>query len=90
MTNGAFAAAIATHWSDGGPGAAELADALIKACESGKSNFKFLYDLDMPIEEKIVTIAKEMYGAGSVEFVPKVRDTIRAYTEKVSRNITLS
>lgn len=89
VANGAFAASIATHWSDGGPGAAELADALIEACESSKSNFKFLYELDMPIEDKIVTIAKEMYGAGSVEFAPKVRDTIRAYTEKVSCNITL-
>lgn len=83
LANGAFDAVIASHWSDGGAGAAQLADALIKACESPKSNFHFLYDLEQTIEEKISIIAREMYGAGSIEFQPKVKEIIRAYTEKV-------
>lgn len=58
-----------------------LAEALIDACKT-ESNFKFLYDLNSSIEEKITKIAKEMYGAGSVDFSLKVKETIKLYTEK--------
>lgn len=81
LKHGAFACATANHWAEGGNGASEVAAALIEACNQ-KSNFKFLYELDSPIEEKITKIAKEMYGAGSVDFHAKVRETIRLYAEK--------
>lgn len=81
LKHGAFACATANHWAEGGSGASEVAAALIDACNQ-KSNFKFLYELDSPIEEKIVKIAKEMYGAGTVDFHAKVRESIRLYTEK--------
>lgn len=84
--NGAQRAVIARHWSEGSAGATELAEALIAATEAPKSNFRFLYDLNSTIEEKIVKIAKEMYGAGSVEFAPQVKDKIRVYYEKVNEN----
>lgn len=83
IANGAFDAIVSTHWNYGGTGASALADAVIKACDS-KSDFKFLYDLNLTIEEKLIKIAKEMYGAGSVETSQKVKETIKLYTDKVS------
>ncbi|CAO1428944.1 unnamed protein product [Diamesa hyperborea] len=79
--SGAFSVVSSNHWAEGGKGATELADAVIEACKV-ESKFKFLYEVDSSIEEKINKIAKEMYGAASVEFTTKVRETIRAYTEK--------
>lgn len=84
IANGALDAVVSSHYSDGGSGAANLADALVKACNVNDSNFKFLYDLDLSIDAKILKIAQEMYGAGSVEFTQNVKDAIRLYTEKVS------
>lgn len=81
LENGAFACVTANHWAEGGKGAVDLANALIEACEQ-KSDFKFLYDVDLSIEEKINKIAKEMYGAGNVDFSQKVRETMRLYAEK--------
>lgn len=78
----ATAAVFTDGWAQGGAGAVELADAVIEACKK-ESNFKFLYDLDLSIEEKINVIAGEMYGAASVVFSAKVKETIRTYTEKV-------
>lgn len=83
VKNGAFAAVVANHWRDGGKGCVTLADALMKACAQ-KSEFKFLYELPMSIDEKINKIAKEMYGASSVEFSPRIWEIMRHFTEKVS------
>lgn len=69
---GASDAVICNHWSEGGLGALDLADAVIAATEK-PSTFKFLYDLDNGIEEKINIIAKEMYGAGEVVLADKVK-----------------
>lgn len=81
MKAGAFACVTSNHWAEGGLGAKDVADALIDACNQ-KSDFKFLYELDSTIEEKITKIAKEMYGAGSVDFNAKVREAMRMYTDK--------
>lgn len=86
IANGAFDAVISSHWSDGGAGAKDLAGALIKACESVDSKFKFLYEVESSIEEKIFKIAHEMYGAANVELSDKVKEAIKLYTEKVSSN----
>lgn len=83
IANGAFDAVVASHWSDGGAGAKDLAGALIKACESVDSKFKFLYEVESSIEEKIFKIAHEMYGAASVDLNDKVKEAIKLYTEKV-------
>lgn len=80
--NGAFDAVVCTHWADGGAGAVELADAVIKCC-SMPNNFKFLYSLDKSIEEKIAIIAREMYGAGEIVYEPHVKEIMRKYTEQV-------
>lgn len=84
LENGAFDAVVCTHWADGGAGAANLADAVIKACET-RNNFKFLYDLNKSIEEKIAIIAKDMYGAGQIIYEPKVKEIMESYTKLVCR-----
>jgi len=59
--------AVSKHWQYGGEGALELADAVIDACNE-PSNFRFLYELDTPLRQRIELIAKEVYGADGVEY----------------------
>ncbi len=80
MEAGAFDAVVANHWADGGEGAADLAEAVIKACDS-ESNFKFLYPLDISIKEKIEILAKEVYGADGVDYSPEANRKIKKFTE---------
>ena len=75
---GAEDAVMSDHWALGGAGAVDLANAVIKACEK-PSNFKFSYDLNHSIKEKIETIAK-MYGAKGVEYSPAAEEKIARYT----------
>lgn len=82
IQNGAFDAVICTHWADGGAGAEELAESVIKACEK-VSNFRLLYDLNKSIDEKITTIAREMYGAGEIIYDEKAKQAMAKYTEQV-------
>ncbi|XP_026314814.1 C-1-tetrahydrofolate synthase, cytoplasmic isoform X1 [Hyposmocoma kahamanoa] len=79
--NGAFRAVICDHWAKGGVGALDLADAVIAACET-PSRFDFLYPLNLSIEDKIQLIAREMYGAGKVEYTDEVLQTIKDFTKK--------
>ena len=71
-------AVITNHWEEGGAGAVDLGKAVIKAAEQ-KSNFEFLYPLDIPIKEKIETIAKEIYGADGVDYTPEAEKHIEEY-----------
>jgi methylenetetrahydrofolate dehydrogenase (NADP+)/methenyltetrahydrofolate cyclohydrolase/formyltetrahydrofolate synthetase/formate--tetrahydrofolate ligase len=64
---GALAAEHTTHWADGGAGAVDLAKAVVAAAGE-PSNFEYLYELDIPIRDKIEIIAKQIYGAGSVKY----------------------
>jgi len=59
--------ALSKHWEKGGDGALEFADAVIEACDE-PNNFKLLYDLSMPLRQRIELIAKEVYGADGVEY----------------------
>lgn len=61
--------AVSKHWQYGGEGALELADAVIDACNE-TNDFKFLYELDVPLRQRIEMIAKEVYGADGVEYSP--------------------
>ena len=74
--NGALAA-LSEHWLKGGEGAVELAEAVIEACEM-KSDFKFLYELETPLRERIELIAKEVYGASGVEYTEEARKKAEA------------
>eukprot|EP01113_Clastostelium_recurvatum_P033392 TRINITY_DN4404_c0_g1_i1.p1 TRINITY_DN4404_c0_g1~~TRINITY_DN4404_c0_g1_i1.p1 ORF type:complete len:634 (-),score=211.95 TRINITY_DN4404_c0_g1_i1:62-1963(-) len=80
---GAQAAVMCDHWAQGGAGAQELAEAVVRACDSSVgSDFKFLYPLDQSIKEKIETIAREMYGAAGVEYSPDAEQKIALYTSQ--------
>lgn len=57
-------------WGKGGDGGIELAEEVIRLCEEGKKDFKFAYDLDLPLKEKITQIATKIYGADGVDFAP--------------------
>jgi formate--tetrahydrofolate ligase len=58
------------HWLKGGEGALELADAVIDACND-KNDFKFLYPLEMKLRDRVARIAKEVYGADGVSWLPE-------------------
>jgi formate--tetrahydrofolate ligase len=66
---------LADHWGNGGAGAAALAHTVVKTIETQPSNFKPLYADDLPLVEKVRTIAKELYGAAdiSIEGAAKTR-----------------
>ncbi|VVC39799.1 Formate-tetrahydrofolate ligase, FTHFS, conserved site,Formate-tetrahydrofolate ligase [Cinara cedri] len=78
---GAVDAIVSTHWENGGSGAIKLAETVIRASEQPQQ-FKFLYDLDMSLQHKIETIAKEMYGAKSVEFSEAMLNKLINYESK--------
>jgi len=65
--------AVSEHWLKGGEGALELADAVVEACDE-KSNFTFLYPDEMPLRQRIETIAKDVYGAEAVSFTPTAEE----------------
>jgi methylenetetrahydrofolate dehydrogenase (NADP+)/methenyltetrahydrofolate cyclohydrolase/formyltetrahydrofolate synthetase len=62
--------AVSEHWLKGGDGALELADAVIDACDE-KTDFKFLYPLEMKLRERVEKIAKVVYGADGVSWTPE-------------------
>jgi formate--tetrahydrofolate ligase len=69
-------AVMADHWALGGEGAADVARAVVKICDSGQSKLKLLYPDDMPLLEKIRTIAKEIYRAKDISADKSVRDQL--------------
>jgi formate--tetrahydrofolate ligase len=62
--------AVSQHWLKGGDGAVDLADAVIDACNE-KVQFKFLYELDMPLRKRVELIAEQVYGAEGVSYTPE-------------------
>jgi formate--tetrahydrofolate ligase len=70
---------MADHWAMGGAGATGLAHSVAKVCDSGKSKLKFLYPDEMPLFEKIRTIAREIYRARDVSAEKPVRDQLAAF-----------
>ena len=67
---------LATHWGDGGKGAADLARMVVELCEQ-KSNFSFVYEENDTLWEKINKIAKKVYRASEVTADAKVRGQIK-------------
>lgn len=72
-------AVVADHFSQGGAGAVELAEAVVRASEK-PADFKFLYPLDVPLKQKIETIAREVYGADGVDYSEQAEERIAEYT----------
>ena len=77
---GAEDAVLSEVWAKGGEGGAALAETVVKACEK-PTNFKYLYELDWPIEKKIETIATKIYRADGVDYLPEAKKKIKLYTE---------
>ncbi|MEA2905908.1 MAG: formate--tetrahydrofolate ligase [Alphaproteobacteria bacterium] len=72
-------ALMADHWAEGGKGAADVARAVVKVADSGKSKLKLLYPDDMPLVDKIRTICTQIYRAKDIDVHKPVRDQLEAY-----------
>jgi formate--tetrahydrofolate ligase len=70
--------AICTHFADGGRGAAELAEVVAEAA-SEPSDFRFLYDGDASLRDKIETVARRVYGADGVSYTPVASKQLDTY-----------
>ena len=78
LAAGARDAVVTTHWADGGAGSEALAAAVWDACEED-SEFKLLYPDEMPLVEKIETIATEVYGAEGIDLAPTAAKALAEY-----------
>jgi len=72
-------AIMADHWAEGSRGAADVARAVVKVIDSGKSKLKLLYPDDMPLLEKIRVISKEIYRAKDIAADKPVRDQLAQF-----------
>ena len=79
--------AISNVWAQGADGGIELAEKLLEILETKEADFAPLYDLELPIEEKIKTIAKEIYGADDIVFTKKVLTKIKRYEKQGLANL---
>jgi formate--tetrahydrofolate ligase len=70
LAAGARAAIVSTHFTDGGKGAAKLAEAVWEAASSGEAHYAPIYADDAPLAQKIETIATRIYGADGVDIAP--------------------
>jgi methylenetetrahydrofolate dehydrogenase (NADP+)/methenyltetrahydrofolate cyclohydrolase/formyltetrahydrofolate synthetase len=80
ISAGASGAYVSEVWEKGADGGVDLARGVMEACER-KGKFSFLYSLDLPVEEKIRTIAREFYNASDIELFPDVVKKIRLIKE---------
>jgi formate--tetrahydrofolate ligase len=80
-------ALMADHWAEGGSGAADVARAVVKVVESGKSKLKLLYPDDMPLIDKIRTICTEIYRARDIDVHKPVRDQLESFEKMGYRNL---
>jgi formate--tetrahydrofolate ligase len=56
-------------WGKGGAGGVKLAQEVLRLLDQGENNFRFAYDVNLPVKEKIQIIAEKIYGADGVDFV---------------------
>lgn len=73
--------AMCEAWEKGGQGAIDLAKAVKQTVDTGKSHFTPLYDFNWPIEQKIETIARKIYGAAEVEYSVKAKQQIKLFNK---------
>lgn len=71
--------AVSEVWAKGGAGGVDLAQKVLAAMDK-PNNFRFLYDVNLPIREKIAVIAKSVYGADGVVFTPSAAKTVDELT----------
>ncbi|KAF4017563.1 hypothetical protein G4228_009110, partial [Cervus hanglu yarkandensis] len=86
--HGAFDAVKCTHWAEGGKGALALAEAVQRAA-AAPSSFQLLYDLKLPVEDKIRIIAQKIYGADDIELLPEAQHKAEVYTKQGFGNLPI-
>lgn len=74
-------AILCRHWAQGSCGAEELAQAVVEIAESGRDNFRPLYQDDLPLKEKIETVASRIYRAGAVDFEPAAARALQRFED---------
>ena len=79
LAAGASDAVVARNWASGGEGAADLARVVARAAEQPSSP-KFLYPLEMPIRDKIDTLARKVYGADRVSYSPEAESAMERFS----------
>jgi formate--tetrahydrofolate ligase len=72
---------VCTHWADGGAGTEEIARKVVEVLESGEADFKPLYPDEMPLLEKIETIAREVYRADGVSVDSRVLNQLKDFED---------
>jgi formate--tetrahydrofolate ligase len=77
--NGALCA-LSEHWLKGGEGAIELAEAVVQACEE-ENNFKFLYELEAPLSERVELITKNVYGGDGVTYTDEAAAKLKMFED---------
>ncbi len=75
-------AAVANVWAEGGKGGEALAEAVVKAVETGENNFSHTYELDASIEEKMTLIVQKVYGGKGIELSAKAKRQVKEFTEQ--------
>ena len=73
--------ALSEVWAKGAEGGVALAEKVLKTLEEKESNFAPLYPDELPLEDKIATVAKEIYGADGVTYSPAAARTLKKLTE---------
>ncbi len=79
--------ALSNVWAEGGAGGVELAEKVLALADSGQSAFQPLYPLDLPLAEKARVIAREIYGAGGVQFTKEAEQTLALLTKNGYGNL---
>jgi formate--tetrahydrofolate ligase len=79
----------ANHWADGGKGATELAEAVVELVENHENDFHYLYEDDMPLWDKVKTVAQKIYGADDIQGDQKLRDRFTALEEAGYGNLPI-
>jgi len=82
-------AILCKHWADGSKGTTELAKRVSEIADSGEAQYAPLYKDDLPLFEKIETIAKEIYRADEVLADKKIRDQLRQWEEQGYGNLPI-
>lgn len=89
LAAGAEDAIPANHWAEGGKGAVDLAKGIIAASSKPKPDFKLLYNLEGSVQERMESIAKQMYGADKVEFSELAQKKVDTYVKQGLGNLPI-
>ena len=81
--------ALSEVWAKGGEGGVALAEKVLHTLETKESNFKPIYEDELSLKEKIVTITKEIYGAEGVEFAPAAEKQLAKITDMGYGNLPI-